>query len=134
MAKRSALSTDALVGRNIRIARMQRGLSQTALGQRLGVAYQQIQKYERGANRVGASRLVQIANALEVSLSTLFEGIPIAGEAAAPDDSLMGLLTDRHTLRLARALHRISDRETRSALVHLVEVIADARPRRHQRD
>src|SRR5712691_6065016 len=75
MAKQP-MRVDLLVGRNIRICRLQRGLTQSELGGHLGVTPQQIQKYENGANRVGASRLDQIAGALEVSLATLFDGRP----------------------------------------------------------
>src|ERR1043166_9354483 len=72
------LPVDALVGRNIRICRLQRGLTQTELGHHLDVTFQQIQKYENGATRVGASRLTQIADALSVPLATLFDGSPMA--------------------------------------------------------
>src|ERR1051326_4676085 len=80
-----------LVGQNIRICRMQRKLSQTDVGDQIGVTFQQIQKYENGTNRVGASRLVQIAEMLGVSLTTLFDGNPssplgIAGVLAADAD------------------------------------------------
>ena len=67
-------SIDVLVGENIRICRLQRRLTQTELGQRIGVSFQQVQRYENGANRVGASRLTQVANALEVPLLSLFDG------------------------------------------------------------
>src|ERR1700744_3550360 len=64
MAKRAPQPVDVLVGQNIRICRLQKGLSQTELGERIGVTFQQIQKYEKGANRVGARRLTQIAGGL----------------------------------------------------------------------
>jgi transcriptional regulator with XRE-family HTH domain len=62
------MPVDVLVGQNIRICRLQKGLSQGELGQQIGVTFQQVQKYEKGANRVGASRLNQIANVLGVPL------------------------------------------------------------------
>jgi transcriptional regulator with XRE-family HTH domain len=70
--KRGPHPIDVLVGQNIRICRLQRGLSQSELGEKVGVKFQQIQKYEKGVNRVGASRLFQIAAALEVPLTSLF--------------------------------------------------------------
>src|SRR5262249_2781563 len=81
---------DVMVGRNIRVRRLQRGLTQGELGGHLGVTAQQIQKYESGANRVGASRLDQIAGALAIPLSSLFDGSPVNGSShsnghAAPD-------------------------------------------------
>ena len=79
------LPVDALVGRNIRICRLQRGLTQTELGDHLGVTFQQIQKYEKGSNRISASRLQHTARVLEVSPGYFFEGAPAdsAREAAA---------------------------------------------------
>ena len=78
MATRNPMPVDVLVGQNIRICRLQKGLSQGELGQQIGVTFQQVQKYEKGANRVGASRLNQIANVLGVSLPSLFDGAPTA--------------------------------------------------------
>jgi transcriptional regulator with XRE-family HTH domain len=130
MAKSSARAVDILVGRNIRIIRLRRGLSQAALGKPLGVSLQQIQKYETGANRVGASRVVQIAQALQVPIAALFEGIPIAGQTAAPESPLRDLLTDRRALRLAQAFDQISGPATRLAIVNVVEAVAGTRMRR----
>lgn len=71
---------DVAVGRNVRLWRMARGLSQAQLAQRLGVTFQQLQKYEVGANRVGTGRLVKVAAVLRVPITALFEGT----EAADP--------------------------------------------------
>src|SRR6266481_7102226 len=78
VATRNPMPVDVLVGQNIRICRLQKGLSQGELGQQIGVTFQQIQKYEKGANRVGASRLTQIADTLGVPIPTLFDGAPTA--------------------------------------------------------
>jgi transcriptional regulator with XRE-family HTH domain len=128
MSKRP-LPVDTLVGRNIRISRLQRGLTQTALGHHLGVTFQQIQKYENGANRVGASRLTQIAGALDISLATLFDGRPSPGRAG-PDLSGRALLADPRALRLLQAFDRIPDRRTRIAVLHLIESIGKGQSRR----
>lgn len=74
MAKRSPMPVDILVGQNIRRLRLAKGWSQTSLASHLGVTFQQVQKYEKGVNRVGSSRLVQIAEALEVSLADVMKG------------------------------------------------------------
>ena len=73
MATRKSGPLDAMVGARIRMLRVNRGMSQTMLAERIGVTFQQVQKYERGANRVGASRLAQIASVLGVSIGELFE-------------------------------------------------------------
>jgi transcriptional regulator with XRE-family HTH domain len=123
------LPVDSLVGKNIRICRLQRGLTQTELGHHLGVTFQQIQKYENGANRVGASRLTQIAGALNVSLNTLFDGSPVAGRTG-PDLSGRELLAHPHALRLVQAFHKIPGGKQRIAVLHLIERIGKGRPRR----
>jgi transcriptional regulator with XRE-family HTH domain len=123
MAKRSPLPVDTLVGQNIRICRLQRGLSQTELGQRIGVTFQQVQKYEKGANRVGASRLTQIADTLQVSLPTLFDGASTVGQVG-PEASPRFLLSKPHSLRLLQAFDKVKDDGTRMALLEVIECLA----------
>jgi transcriptional regulator with XRE-family HTH domain len=123
MAKRSPLPVDQLVGQNIRICRLQRGLSQTELGQRIGVTFQQVQKYEKGANRVGASRLTQIADTLQVSLPTLFDGASTVGQVG-PEASPRFLLSKPHSLRLLQAFDKVKDDGTRMALLEVIECLA----------
>ena len=128
MAKTNARPVDVLVGQNIRLCRLQQGLSQTELGQRIGLTFQQIQKYEKGANRVGAGRLTQIADALRIPLGTLFDGRPT--DARADHDLLPGaLLADPHSLRLLQAFHTIGDKKRQMAILELVEAAAEASPR-----
>jgi transcriptional regulator with XRE-family HTH domain len=128
VAKGSPLPVDALVGQNIRICRLQKGLPQTALGERIGVTFQQVQKYEKGVNRVGASRLAQIAEFLGVSISTLFDGATAGAENPA-DQSLRYLLAKPHSLRLLQGFDRIKNEATRLALLQLVEYLVEARAR-----
>jgi transcriptional regulator with XRE-family HTH domain len=123
MAKRSPLPVDTLVGQNIRICRLQKGMSQTELGQRIGVTFQQVQKYEKGANRVGASRLTLIADVLGVPLPTLFDGAATAGQTAH-DTSPRHLLAKPHSLRLLQAFDKVKDDGTRMALLAMVECLA----------
>src|SRR5262249_12948447 len=129
MTTRSARPVDVLVGQNIRICRMQRGISQTELADRIGLTFQPIQKYEKAANRVGATRLIQVADALGVPLATLFEGSAPAARGE-PDMSGRALLAHPHALRLLQAFDRITESKHRTAVLHLVESIGEAQGRR----
>jgi len=123
MRNRAAQPADVLVGHNIRIRRLQRGLSQSELGRGVGVTFQQIQKYEKGANRVGAGRLSQIADVLDIGVPALFEGISTAGrDGAAP--APLQLLAHRHSLRLLQSFHRITNNTVRLEVLRLVETLA----------
>src|SRR5215475_16041645 len=115
-AKRPS-SIDAAVGRNVRIWRMARGLSQAQLASRLGVTFQQLQKYEVGANRIGTGRLVKVAGVLRVPITVLFDGT----DAADPSRSLLALVADARAFRLAYAFSDIKDSTLRLALVGMVE-------------
>jgi transcriptional regulator with XRE-family HTH domain len=79
--------TDLHVGERVRMYRVKAGISQTALSQHLGITFQQIQKYEKGLNRIGASRLQQISEALNVPIALLFEGLP--GPKSSSTDNVM---------------------------------------------
>jgi len=114
---------DAVVGRTIRALRLSKGISQGALGIRLGVSFQQVQKYENGSNRVGAGRLAQIAMALDVPMEALLQGVQAKRRARQEDDPL-SLLSSGQAMRLARAFSRIGDGRIRVALVSLAEGIA----------
>ena len=133
MAKRSPLPIDILVGQNIRICRLQKGLSQGELGRRIGVTFQQIQKYEKGANRVGASRLTQIADVLAVPIPTLFDGAPTVAHNP-PEQSPRHLLAKPHSLRLLQGFDRIENDATRLAVLHLVESLVHAPARVGRRE
>src|SRR4051794_20740606 len=93
-------AVDALVGRNIRAQRVARRVSQTALGQRLGVTFQQVQKYEQGTNRVGAGRLIAIARALDVPVMTLLHG---AGDGRPGVPPPVALIAEKLPLRLVES-------------------------------
>ena len=122
-AKRPS-SIDVAVGRNVRIWRMARGLSQAQLASRLGVTFQQLQKYEVGANRIGTGRLVKVANILRVPITALFEGT----DAADPSRSLLALIAEARAFRLAHAFSAIKDSTLRLTIVGAVEKIAQAVP------
>jgi len=112
---------DMEVGRRIRAQRLVRGLSQTDLGRSLGITFQQVQKYEKGANRVGAGRLTRIAEVLGVPVAFFF-----GDHAGKSDDAseALGFLETAGAVRLVKAYARIDDTDVRRALVDLAESIA----------
>jgi transcriptional regulator with XRE-family HTH domain len=121
---RTSTPIDVIVGKNIRFHRLARGLSQQALGEKLGVSFQQIQKYEKGTNRVGAGRLTAIAQALDLPISVFFEGAGSSAHTADNDaahNSPSALLAMPHALRLAQAFTKLREPKTRLLIVHLVE-------------
>lgn len=125
MGKKSPQQTDVVVGHNVRFWRLERKMSQTELANNLGLTFQQIQKYENGANRVGASRLMQIALALDVPIHVFFDG---AGPATNEMESPIKFVGDQQALRLVRAFADIDDAGLRRSVVNLVEGIAESRP------
>jgi transcriptional regulator with XRE-family HTH domain len=119
---------DIHVGKRIRLRRIERQMSRATLGGFLGLTHQQIEKYERGVNRVGASRIQEICNVLEISPSFLFEDAPGAvsispGSAALPH-YLMDVMATAEGVRFVEAFGRIKDPDMRQALARLVTVIA----------
>jgi transcriptional regulator with XRE-family HTH domain len=112
---------DTLVGARIRILRQRRKMSQTELGKTLGVTFQQVQKYENGRNRVSASKLHQVATALGVSISEIFDGASATGNTLKATKSVA---FDAQALRIAEAFVKIPDKELRVSLVDLVEGMA----------
>ena len=121
---------DVEVGHRIRIERLARGLSQTALANQLGVTFQQVQKYEKGVNRVGAGRLTRIAGVLGVPVGTFFSGKEILQEEQAQnggEGSPLKLLTVSGAFRLLRAYADIEDGDLRRSIVDLVEQVSTHR-------
>jgi transcriptional regulator with XRE-family HTH domain len=117
---------DAMVGARIRVFRTHRGLSQSDLAEKIGVAFQQVQKYESGANRVGASRLSRIAAALGIAIGELFE----PSQQNSPNStSPFQLLAERDALRVLKAFARTTDPRVRRAIAQLVESVADQQPK-----
>jgi transcriptional regulator with XRE-family HTH domain len=126
MATRKSGPLDAMVGARIRTLRVDRGMSQNMLAERIGVTFQQVQKYERGAHRVGASRLSQIASVLGVSVGELFEP---SGAGSRGLNSPVHLLAKPGALRVLKAYARTSSPRVRLCIAKLVESIADRAPR-----
>jgi len=121
---------DRHVGSRVRMRRIMLAMSQEKLGAALGLTFQQVQKYERGANRIGASRLQQISHILQVPVAFFFEGAP---NASAPHGSngnalstaqIDDFVSDLDGLRLVRAFMRIDNAALRRRIVVLVQGIA----------
>ena len=110
---------DLLVGSRIRMFRKGRSMSQAQLGKKLGVTFQQVQKYENGKNRVGASRLQMISPALDVPVGQFF-----ADDAGTSRTSAKPLAFDPQALRFAEAFIKLNDRELRNSILDMVEAMA----------
>ena len=119
MGKRRSDPYDLEVGRRIRARRLARHMSQMELANRLGLTFQQVQKYEKGTNRVGAGRLKRIARILEAPIPYFFED-----EAMGEASDLMGFVENAHTLRLLRAYSRIPNPALQQSILELTEKIA----------
>ena len=119
---------DVHVGKRIRHRRWLVGMTQQQLAEHVGIKFQQIQKYETGANRVSASRLWDIADALEVPVSFFFEGIESEHEteetAAAPPAMPADILGDKEALDLVRSYYAIPENQRRR-LFELARVLSD---------
>lgn len=125
MPKKRFDPVDVSVGNRIRVQRLLSDMSQSALGEAIGVTFQQVQKYEKGANRVGASRLTQIAKALGVPIKTFFDGGG-EDEGAAKVDTAFEFLAVPGALELIQAYAQIDDGKLRRSLVALVQDMAGA--------
>jgi len=117
---------DVHVGARVRMWRTERKISRITLGEALGLTIQQIQKYEKGTNRIGASRLQQICTVLEIPVSLLFEGAPGSppGESGVPQD-IIDFMESPEGVRFVAAFGRIADRKVRRGIARLADRIAD---------
>lgn len=123
---------DVHVGKQLRMRRVILGLSQETIGKAIGVTFQQVQKYERGINRMGASRLYEFAKYLTTPVSYFFEGLDIPQQAGAVSEESAALehekMASRETLEMMRAYYRINDPNVRSRVFELVKSLADGKP------
>ena len=127
--KRAPNATDIQVGEAIRAHRLIAGMSQQALADRLDVSFQQIQKYEKGTNRVGAGRLPQIAKILNVPISALFDPhANVSPGASAARAVPVALIPDKSALQLLNSFTGITNSAIRRGLVDLADAIARAPP------
>lgn len=132
MIKKVPNPIDRHVGSRVRMRRMLAGISQEKLGEALGLTFQQIQKYEKGANRISASRLQQIAKKLDVPVSFFFDGAP-SGDAtpaggfsdSASTAYISDFLATSEGVQLTKAFVRIKSGRVRRRIVDLVEALAE---------
>src|SRR5436305_6562493 len=123
MAKKVPNPIDSYVGSRVRMRRMMLGMSQEKLGDALGLTFQQIQKYEKGTNRIGASRLQQISLVLQVQVAFFFEGAPGSSgftEAESPE-YMTSFFASSDGLKLAKAFTRVSNMALRRRIIDLIE-------------
>jgi transcriptional regulator with XRE-family HTH domain len=131
--KKKPNPVDTHVGSRVRLRRTMLGMSQEKLGEALGITFQQIQKYEKGSNRIGASRLQRITEVLNVPVSFFFEDVP--GTAASRPgglsepsgpDYVVDFLSTSEGLQLNRAFVKISDPKVRRRIIDLVRSLGDS--------
>ena len=125
---------DVHVGARLRVRRTLLGMSQTSLGDAIGLTFQQMQKYERGTNRISSSRLYDLARVLDVPIEYFFDDMPAAVAASSPTTEKRGRvkkppsyepnpMARRETLELVRAYYKISDPQVRKRLYELTKVL-----------
>jgi transcriptional regulator with XRE-family HTH domain len=130
MEKKSPNPVDKHVGSRVRMRRMMIAMSQEKLGDALGLTFQQVQKYEKGTNRIGASRLQHISHILQVPVAFFFEGGPKASAprgfhgSASSIAEIDSFISDSEGLRLIGAFRRIDNAHLRRKIVMLVQEIA----------
>jgi transcriptional regulator with XRE-family HTH domain len=123
-------ATDKYVGTRIRMRRLMMGMTQQKLADALGITFQQVQKYEKGSNRVSASRLQQVAHILQVAVSFFFEGGPVSDDKPTDQQSapspayVSAFLATADGLALVKAFMAIKDAKLRRSIVLLVRAVA----------
>ncbi|WP_426958319.1 helix-turn-helix domain-containing protein [Muricoccus radiodurans] len=131
---KSSTPMDAHVGGRIRLRRMLLGMSQTEVAEALSISFQQVQKYERGVNRIGASRLFELARVLDVPISFFFDdasdspGASVKRQSAVPsmtNSAGANPLHQRETLELVRAYYRIADPAIRKRVLELTKSLGE---------
>lgn len=131
MPKRTQNPIDAHVGARVRLRRMLVGMSQERLGELLGVTFQQIQKYEKGANRIGASRLFEVSGVLEVPVTFFFEGLQTGAPSspgmaeASGEPFVLDFVSSSEGLALNRAFAKIQNPRMRRRVLELVRELAE---------
>jgi transcriptional regulator with XRE-family HTH domain len=118
-AKRSATVEDVMIGQKLRALRLDSGLSQSDLGEMVGVTFQQLQKYEKGVNRISAGRLARVAVALKVPVTAFY-----GAAARRKSDHGFAYLNSAGAVRLVRAYAEIPERRPKAALVAVAEALA----------
>ena len=137
--KRKSNAIDAHVGNRVRQRRLLLGMSQEKLGEAIGLTFQQVQKYERGANRIGSSRLYDLSRVLDVPVAFFFEDMPDTvassspaqrrGMAEEPVSYELDPMAKRETLELVRAYYKIGDPTVRKRLFEMTKALGAAAAR-----
>jgi transcriptional regulator with XRE-family HTH domain len=130
MPKKQANPVDVQVGNRVRIRRMLIGMSQERLGDMLGLTFQQVQKYEKGVNRIGAGRLFEVARILNVPIDFFYEGLnaanqPGMGETDTAAPPVMEFISSGEGLQLSLAFMKIKDTKVRKRVLDLVKSLAE---------
>ena len=130
MPKKQANPIDVQVGNRVRIRRMLIGMSQERLGDLLGLTFQQVQKYEKGVNRIGAGRLFEVARILNVPIDFFYEGLsttsqPGMGETDVAAPPVMEFISSGEGLQLSLAFMKIKDTKVRKRVLDLVKSLAE---------
>ncbi len=130
MPKKQASQTDMLVGNRVRIRRMLIGMSQERLGELLGLTFQQVQKYEKGVNRIGAGRLFDISRILGVPIDYFYEGVAaqLSGQPGFAEENappVMEFVSSGEGMQLSLAFMKIKDAKVRKRVLDLVKSLAE---------
>jgi transcriptional regulator with XRE-family HTH domain len=124
--KRNTADAESLIGERIRLRRIQVGMSQEQLGKTLGVTFQQIQKYEKGANRVSAGRIVKIAESLECNVMAFFEGLDLID--APTSTPFTRFLATKDGIAIIEAMLKIRTQELRRTVIDIAEKLGQSEP------
>ena len=125
---------DAYVGKRLRLRRTMMGLSQEAIAKAVGITFQQVQKYEKGANAMNSNRLYEFAQFMHVPVAYFFEGLETSGgatgfaEEGTAFDHKNRNVSDRESLEIMKAFKRIKEQGMRKRLADLVRAVADNKP------
>ena len=128
MPKKQANPIDAQVGNRVRIRRMLIGMSQEKLGDMLGLTFQQVQKYEKGVNRIGAGRLYEVSRILGVPIDFFYEGVANATQPGGPTEAgppVMEFVSSGEGLQLSVAFMKIKEPKVRKRVLDLVKSLAE---------
>jgi transcriptional regulator with XRE-family HTH domain len=123
--KKQTNPIDVQVGNRVRIRRMLIGMSQERLGDLLGLTFQQVQKYEKGVNRIGAGRLYEVSRILNVPVDFFYEGVASSGPEAESAPPVMEFVSSGEGLQLALAFMKIKDVRVRKRMLDLVKSLAE---------
>ena len=124
LKQRSVTTMDALIGQRLRTRRMEQHMSQADLGEQIGVTFQQVQKYEKGVNRIGAVRLQQVANILETDVN-YFMGDMANGKPRAPT-KLSAFMATKDGIEIVEAMMRLEKPELRRSVISLARTLGNA--------